>query len=121
MAIKIKKKKTEVEEVDPILEQDQFLQTSDKSISWAAENRQKVLIALVSLAAIALVAVFLAKYSEKSEVERLFAGNEKVKKLCGWEPEFGGIDGFKRGLKLTAEWFGDPENLRMYKSTIYNI
>ncbi|MGE4421182.1 MAG: NAD-dependent 4,6-dehydratase LegB [Pseudodesulfovibrio sp.] len=57
----------------------------------------------------------------KSEVERLFAGNEKAKRLCGWEPEFGGLDGFKRGLKLTAEWFADPDNLRRYKSDIYNI
>ncbi|EGB13993.1 NAD-dependent epimerase/dehydratase [Pseudodesulfovibrio mercurii] len=57
----------------------------------------------------------------KSEVERLFAGNEKAKRLCGWEPEFGGLDGFKRGLKLTAEWFADPDNLRRYKADIYNI
>jgi dTDP-glucose 4,6-dehydratase len=58
---------------------------------------------------------------EKSEVERLFADNRKAKKLCGWEPEFGGLDGFKRGLKLTADWFGDPENLRRYKADVYNI
>ncbi|XXJ20114.1 NAD-dependent 4,6-dehydratase LegB [Desulfovibrio caledoniensis] len=57
----------------------------------------------------------------KSEVERLFAGNEKAKRLCGWEPEFGGLNGFKRGLKLTAEWFADPDNLRRYKADIYNI
>ena len=57
----------------------------------------------------------------KSEVERLFAGNEKAKRLTGWEPEFGGLDGFKRGLKLTAEWFADPDNLRRYKADIYNI
>ncbi len=58
---------------------------------------------------------------EKSEVERLFADNAKVKELCGWEPVYGGLNGFKRGLKLTAEWFADPENLRRYKSGIYNI
>ena len=58
---------------------------------------------------------------KNSEVERLFADNQKAKKLCGWEPEFGGLDGFKRGLKLTADWFGDPENLRRYKADIYNI
>lgn len=58
---------------------------------------------------------------EKSEVERLFAGNEKVERLCGWTPEFGGLDGFKRGLELTAQWFGNPENLRQYKADIYNI
>jgi len=58
---------------------------------------------------------------EKSEVNRLFAGNAKAKELCGWEPAYGGLDGFKKGLKLTAEWFTDPENLRRYKSGIYNI
>lgn len=57
----------------------------------------------------------------KSEVERLFAGNEKARELTGWEPEFGGLDGFKRGLKLTADWFADPDNLRRYKADIYNI
>jgi len=58
---------------------------------------------------------------KNSEVERLFAGNEKVKRLCGWEPEFGGLDGFKRGLELTAKWFADGENLKRYKADIYNI
>lgn len=58
---------------------------------------------------------------EKSEVERLFAGNDKVRELTGWEPEYGGIEGFKRGLKLTADWFGDEKNLKRYKSDIYNI
>lgn len=58
---------------------------------------------------------------EKSEVERLFAGNAKAFELCGWTPEFGGLDGFKRGLKLTAQWFAEPGNLRRYKSDTYNI
>ncbi len=57
----------------------------------------------------------------KSEVERLFAGNEKMKNLTDWTPEFGGLDGFKRGLKLTAEWFVEPGNLSRYKSEIYNV
>lgn len=58
---------------------------------------------------------------EKSEVNRLFADNTKAKKLLGWEPEFSGIDGFKRGLKKTADWFLKPENRKIYKSDIYNI
>jgi tetratricopeptide (TPR) repeat protein len=82
VAIKIKKKKTAaVEEIDPILEQDQFLQTSDKSISWAAQNRQKVVIVVVAIAAIALVGVFLSKYSDKSEAERITALSEAVSVL----------------------------------------
>jgi len=58
---------------------------------------------------------------EKSEVERLFASNDKVRALTGWAPEFAGLDGFRRGLERTAQWFADPENLRLYKADIYNI
>lgn len=56
-----------------------------------------------------------------SEVERLFASNNKLNSLTGWQPEFGGLEGFKRGLKLTAEWFGCADNLNMYKADRYNI
>lgn len=56
-----------------------------------------------------------------SEVERLWAANSKAKRLLGWQPTFGGRDGFRRGLELTAEWFRQPENLRAYKADIYNI
>lgn len=58
---------------------------------------------------------------EKSEVNRLWADNSKAKKLLGWEPEYGGRDGFKRGLKETAKWFIDLENLKRYKADIYNV
>ena len=58
---------------------------------------------------------------EKSEVERLWADNTKAKKLTGWEPEYAGKEGFKRGLIETAQWFADPENLKKYKADIYNI
>jgi dTDP-glucose 4,6-dehydratase len=58
---------------------------------------------------------------EKSEVERLYAANQKAAELTGWAPKYGGIEGFKRGLKETAEWFINPENLRRYKGDIYNI
>jgi dTDP-glucose 4,6-dehydratase len=56
-----------------------------------------------------------------SEVERLFASTEKAKGLFDWSPEFGGCEGFVRGLKETAEWFQDPANLTMYKADQYNI
>tara|TARA_Y100000031_G_C8216599_1_gene383704 strand:+ start:563 stop:1579 length:1017 start_codon:yes stop_codon:yes gene_type:complete len=59
--------------------------------------------------------------TEKSEVERLWADNEKAKKLTAWEPQYSGKDGFKRGLIETVEWFTDPENLRSYKASVYNI
>ncbi|MGV3665411.1 MAG: NAD-dependent 4,6-dehydratase LegB [Leptospira bouyouniensis] len=58
---------------------------------------------------------------EKSEVERLWASNDKAKKLLGWEPEFGGISGFRRGLQETIDWFRDEKNLQSYKTGIYNI
>jgi NAD dependent epimerase/dehydratase len=56
-----------------------------------------------------------------SEVERLWACADKAKDLCSWEPEFAGIDGLKRGLKQTADWFVDPLNLAKYKVDQYNI
>lgn len=58
---------------------------------------------------------------EKSEVERLWADNQKAKKLTGWHPEFSGIDGFKKGLRETINWFLEPKNLKNYKTGIYNI
>jgi len=58
---------------------------------------------------------------EKSEVERLWADNSRAKELLGWEPVYGGRDGFKRGLTDTVAWFTDPENLKRYKVDIYNI
>jgi len=58
---------------------------------------------------------------EKSEVERLWADNTKANKLFGWQPGYGGREGFKRGLSETAEWLSKPENLAAYKADIYNL
>jgi NAD dependent epimerase/dehydratase len=58
---------------------------------------------------------------EKSEVERLWASNDKARKLLSWEPSYGGLDGFRRGIAETVEWFRKPENLARYKAGIYNI
>jgi NAD dependent epimerase/dehydratase len=58
---------------------------------------------------------------ENSEVERLLADNSKVREMFGWKPAFNGIEGMRRGLEKTVEWFGDPSNLAWYKSDIYNI
>jgi len=57
----------------------------------------------------------------KSEVERLWADNSKAKTLTGWEPEYGGLDGFRHGLEETVEWFSGLENLKAYKTDIYNL
>lgn len=58
---------------------------------------------------------------EKSEVDRLWADNSKAKRLTGWEPSYGGREGFKRGLAETIAWFTNPENLKSYKADIYNV
>lgn len=58
---------------------------------------------------------------EKSEVERLWAENKKARELLSWQPQYGGIAGFKRGLSETIEWFVQSENLNKYKSGIYNL
>jgi NAD dependent epimerase/dehydratase len=58
---------------------------------------------------------------EASEVERLFADVGRARALLGWSPEFGGIDGFRRGLKNTIEWFSDKANLARYRPEEYAL
>ncbi|NTU31066.1 SDR family NAD(P)-dependent oxidoreductase [Brevibacillus sp. HB1.1] len=58
---------------------------------------------------------------EKSEVERLWADNNKARELVGWEPAYPGIEGLKRGLAETIDWFTNPTNLTHYKAGIYNL
>jgi NAD dependent epimerase/dehydratase len=58
---------------------------------------------------------------ENSEVDRLMADNSKAKQLFNWAPAYAGVDGLKRGLIETVEWFTKPNNLLSYKSGIYNL
>lgn len=58
---------------------------------------------------------------EKSEVERLWADNQKARRLTGWVPEFGGREGLARGLRQTVDWFSNPDNLQRYKADQYNM
>jgi len=58
---------------------------------------------------------------EKSEVERLWAENKKAFDLLAWKPEYGDLDGFRRGIKETVDWFTEADNLSSYKSDDYNI
>lgn len=58
---------------------------------------------------------------EKSEVGRLWASNAKAKALLGWQPEYHGIDGFRRGLEKTIDWFVKSDNLKHYKGELYNL
>jgi dTDP-glucose 4,6-dehydratase len=58
---------------------------------------------------------------EKSEVNRLWADNTKAQKLLNWQPIYGSIEGLKQGLAETIGWFRDPNNLRHYRSDVYNL
>lgn len=54
---------------------------------------------------------------EKSEVFRLFGSNKKILEHTSWKQEFTLED----GLANTIKWFRDNNNLKKYKSNIYNI
>ena len=58
---------------------------------------------------------------ERSEVERLWASNEKAKKLLGWLPRFSGVDGLRDGLEKTISWFTRSENLARYRVNAYHL
>jgi dTDP-glucose 4,6-dehydratase len=58
---------------------------------------------------------------EKSEVERLWASNAKAATLLGWQPEYGGLDGFRRGLVETVAWFTSGARLAAYRPETYNL
>jgi NAD dependent epimerase/dehydratase len=52
---------------------------------------------------------------EKSEVNRLWADNTKIKELTEWEPQYSIDD----GLKETVEWI--KNNMQYFKTDIYNV
>jgi NAD dependent epimerase/dehydratase len=54
---------------------------------------------------------------EKSEVYRLYGSNQKLKSFTGWEQKYS----LELGLSETIEWFSNKENLKQYKSDIYNV
>jgi NAD dependent epimerase/dehydratase len=54
---------------------------------------------------------------KNSEVFRLWGENKKIRGLTGYEPSYD----IKSGLTETINWFINPENLKQYKSNIYNI
>ena len=51
---------------------------------------------------------------EKSEVNRLYGSNDKIISLTNWTPKYSGLEGFKRGLEITIDWFLDSKNLSLY-------
>ncbi|EAU75547.1 NAD-dependent 4,6-dehydratase LegB [Synechococcus sp. RS9916] len=56
-----------------------------------------------------------------SEVNRLFGDNTLLRSLTGWQPSYSGLEGFRRGLSITIDWFSDPTNLRQYRPGIYAV
>jgi NAD dependent epimerase/dehydratase len=54
---------------------------------------------------------------EKSEVFRLWCDNSKIEKLTGFKPK---VD-IKTGLRKTIDWVTQTDNLKKYKSEIYNV
>ena len=54
---------------------------------------------------------------KKSEVYRLWCDNKKISKLVGYKPQ----TNIQDGLKKTINWITKSENLRIYKSEIYNV
>jgi NAD dependent epimerase/dehydratase len=53
----------------------------------------------------------------KSEVNRLLGCNEKIKRLTNWKAQYT----FEEGIKKTIEWFKDANNIKNYKSDLYNL
>lgn len=57
----------------------------------------------------------------KSEVMQLYSSNIKAKKLLNWEPNYKDLEGFKKGLIETINWFKKNKDLNFYKSNDYII
>lgn len=53
----------------------------------------------------------------KSEVQRLWCDNSKINELTGFTPKYS----MKDGIIETVNWFTDPDNLKNYKTNIYNV
>ena len=82
---------------------------------------------LVGLVARVMGKKFTIKQSDrrlrpaKSEVDRLFAGVDKARKLFNWAPLHCGLDGFSKGIEKTAAWFSDPANRAHYADHKFNV
>ena len=58
---------------------------------------------------------------EGSEVNRLYGDNSRMLEHTGWSPVYGGLEGFRSGLTLTAKWFCNSQNLKMYSPDQYIV
>ncbi len=57
------------------------------------------------------------KRPKKSEVFRLVCDNRKINSLTNYSPKYN----LDKGLTETIKWFKNPENLKKYKTNIYNV
>jgi len=57
------------------------------------------------------------KRPEGSEVFRLKCDNSKIKEITDFKPTYN----LQKGLEKTIAWFTNPENLKKYKTEIYNV
>jgi NAD dependent epimerase/dehydratase len=57
------------------------------------------------------------KRPEDSEVERLLGSNKKIMALTDWRPQYD----LDKGLDETISWFKKAENLKRYKTGMYNV
>jgi NAD dependent epimerase/dehydratase len=79
------------------------------------------LIAEVMNVPISIMSDSIRLRPDNSEVERLWADNQKARERLNWIPNYAGRDGLRRGLEETVSWFSKSENLRGYKADAYNI
>jgi NAD dependent epimerase/dehydratase len=54
---------------------------------------------------------------QNSEVIRLWGDNSLIQELTGFQSQYT----IEKGLEETCEWFTKPENLKKYKTNIYNV
>ena len=54
-----------------------------------------------------------------SEVFRLYGDSKLLQSYTNWKPKFAGLDGFKKGLLKTIDWFTNSENLFHYSGDNY--
>lgn len=62
-----------------------------------------------------LVSEDIRKRPRNSEVTRLWADVNKIKKEFNWQPKYDQKTGFEVGLEKTINWFSNPNNLKYYK------
>ena len=51
---------------------------------------------------------------------RLCASIKKAEKILKWKPKYQKLKGLEDGLIKTINWFKNKENLKHYKTDIYN-